>query len=199
MFDFFASLFGSGFLLSKYMSDKRQTNAYNKKINNAKEINEMLNASLEQEETLKDMLLKNNDNNILESISSELTEIYGDDWKNHYQDLSNFDCEYSHIQYPWGVAFHILLAKQGLKPRMFSTYYDLMGNEDMTNRKIKVCEIIECHIQSFYPDLQMIFVPGSHIGKPDMFYTELYMGKIWWQHEMPIITNKWHPPVKRLW
>ena len=69
----------------------------------------------------------------------------------------------------------------------------------MTNRKIKVCEIIEHHIQSFYPDLQMIFVPGSHIGKPDMFYTELYMGKIWWQHEMPIITNKWHPPVKRLW
>ena len=28
MFDFFASLFGSGFLLSKYMSDKYQTNAY---------------------------------------------------------------------------------------------------------------------------------------------------------------------------
>ena len=55
MFDFFASLFGSGFLLSKYMSDKHQTNVYKKKINNAEEINKMLNASLEQEETLKDM------------------------------------------------------------------------------------------------------------------------------------------------
>ena len=94
MFDFFASLFGSGFLLSKYMSDKHQTNVYKKKINNAEEINKMLNASLEQEETLKDMLLKNDKNSILESISSELTEIYGNDWKNYYQDLSNFDCEF---------------------------------------------------------------------------------------------------------
>lgn len=199
MWDFFESLFGGAFWIGKCINEKHKKNVYENRRCKASAITNMIRATAEQEEYIKKELLANSRFEFLKSISSELSEVYGDNWSEYFVDISEFDIQYQHIEYPWGAAFHILLAKQGIKPRMFSTFYSLIGDESITARKIKVCELIEKNIQKYHPELKMVFVPGNEFCPNETYHKELCNGKIWWEHEVTFSNSKYNLPVQRLW
>lgn len=199
MWDFFESLFGGAFWISKCVNEKHKKNVYENRRCKANAITNMIRATAEQEEYIKRELLSDSRFELLNSISSELSEVYGDNWSEYFMDISEFDIQYQHIEYPLGTAFHILLAKQGVKPRMFSTFYSLIGNESITARKIKVCELIEKNIRKYHPELKMVFVPGNEFCPDETYHKELCNGKIWWEHEMTFSNSKYNTHVQRLW
>ena len=47
----------------------------------------------------------------------------------------------------------------------------------------------------------MMFVPGKVMSDVDTvrFYDELYMGKIYWKHNIPPRHKRWNPEIKALW
>lgn len=66
---------------------------------------------------------------------------------------------------------------------------------------IKACRCIEKNINVFFPELKMMFVPGKVMSDVDTvrFYDELYMGKIYWKHNIPPRHKRWNPEIKALW
>lgn len=203
MFDFFIALFGGAYWTGKFAHEKSICNSYERNRKTADEINLRLRATLPQELEIEQRL-KNPQtrDEALEEISSELHEIYGNTWRDEFNDDSRFDKDIGFIYSPWGKAFHLLLSQQGKLPRMFSYNYSLGGlGEQRMNFVIQTCQIIERNIQKIYPELRIMFVPGAEFGtsNPMKYYDELYMGELWWEHNIPPTNRNWNPPIRRIW
>lgn len=112
----------------KYIDEKTNVEIAQKKENDAEEINKKINATHEEELFVKS-LLKNEDTRwqTLDSISTELEDVYGVCWKKLFQDDAKFEWEISTIYASWGKAYHLLLSKKGKIPRMFSKAYPQIG------------------------------------------------------------------------
>ena len=199
MFEFFLALFGGIYWGSKCINEKHQKRKYNYSKKQSRIIDESITATKEEEINLKNSLLSENRLELLQSIAPELSEIYGDTWYREFSDTSDFDTQYNWIEYPWGTAFNLLLAKKGLKPRMSGYYYDLSGGGDITERKVKVCKLIEKNIQTLHPELRMIFIPGNKSFDDYTFYEEIYMGELWWEHNATFLGGKYKIPTRYLW
>ena len=98
----------------KYIDEKTNVEIAQKKENDAEEINKKINATHEEELFVKS-LLKNEDTRwqTLDSISTELEDVYGVCWKKLFQDDAKFEWEISTIYASWGKAYHLLLSKKG--------------------------------------------------------------------------------------
>ena len=121
---------------------------------------------------------------VLEEISDELEEIYGKNWREIFRNLPYRQTQTITLDYDCGIAFHILCSKKGKLPKLFSDWYEMMGNEEVREKKIKTCKIIEKNIQKVHPELEIVFMPGKKIlpDKSIRYYTELYRGKLKWKH-----------------
>lgn len=97
----------------KYIDEKTNVEIAQKKENDAEEINKKINATHEEELFVKS-LLKNEDTRwqTLDSISTELEDVYGVCWKKLFQDDAKFEWEISTIYASWGKAYHLLLSKK---------------------------------------------------------------------------------------
>lgn len=195
---------GGIYWVYKYIDEKTNKEIAQKYRNNADAINKRITASADEEYFIK-RSLKNEETRweMLNSISHELNEIYGYDWRRYFQEDSKFESDYTMISFPWGKAYHLLLSKRGKIPSLFASMYQLggVGNEGM-EYIIRTCEYIEKNINSFYPELKMVFVPGRDIsteGTDHRFYEELYLGRLYWEHNLPQRNKNWNPPIKRLW
>lgn len=163
----------------KYIDEKTNVEIAQKKENDAEEINKKINATHEEELFVKS-LLKNEDTRwqTLDSISTELEDVYGVCWKKLFQDDAKFEWEISTIYASWGKAYHLLLSKKGKIPRMFSKAYPLAGGVEKTDQTIRTCKHIEKNIQTYYPEIRMMFVPGHSIAssQENEYYDDLCRG-----------------------
>ncbi len=202
MFEFFIALFGGSYYLTKGFlssSEKNKNDEWNSQSQNT---HETLKATLAEEREIVEGL-KNPEERwaFLDSISEELSEIYGDSWRDEYNDINtNY---ISFLTNPLGIAFHVLLSKKYKVPRMFSDRYALDGLGELgMQRVIKACSIIEKNIQQRHPSLKILFVPGVNMlskGGRTEYYTKLEQGHLYWEHNIPLRNYKWNPPIKRLW
>lgn len=186
----------------KYIDEKTNAEIAQKKENDAAEINKKINATLEGELFVKS-LLKNEDTRwqTLDSISAELEDVYGVCWRKHFQDDAKFEWEISTIYASWGKAYHLLLSKRGKIPRMFSKTYPLAGGGEKTDQTVRICKHIEKNIQTYYPELRMMFVPGHGISSSyeNEYYDDLCRGQLYWEHNIPPRNKKWNPNIRQLW
>lgn len=196
-------LVGGIYWIYKYIDEKSNEEAFQRHENQAEKINEKLKATQDEELYVKS-LLKNEDTRwkALESISADLTEIYGLGWKKYFQDDSDFEGDYSMIYSQWGKAYHLLLSKQGKIPKMFSDTYPLAGGGEKTNQTIRTCKNIEKNIQMYHPEVRIMFVPGSYFSittHENEYYEDVCMGKLYWEHNIPLKNKKWNPNIRKLW
>lgn len=196
-------LIGGVYWVYKYIDEKTNEEIAQRYRNNADEINKKITASADEEYSIKSSL-KNEETRweMLSSISCELNEIYGDTWRRYFQDDSKFESEYTMIGFPWGKAYHLLLSKRGKIPSLFAATYQLGGVDDKRMQCIiRTCRCIEKNIRVFYPDLNIVFVPGKRMSAKDgcEFYDELSMGKLYWEHNIPHRNKNWNPEIRRLW
>lgn len=175
------------------------------------ELKSMAKATWKQEmEILKGLKDANTRQELLNSISEELTEIYGESWKDEFEINSEADIEstYKDAYYPYGAAFHILLSKQGNIPMTSSDYYDLGVREFLisadahakkVDKLVKTCRIIEQNVQKEHWQLRMVFVPRAKItGNYKQGDSEdLAFGKIYWEHCIP--EGSGNTATRRLW
>lgn len=197
-------LVGGVYWIYKYIDEKTNEEIVQKHQDNASKINKKITASRSEEDFIKSAL-KNKETRweMLNSISYELNEIYGDNWKKHFQNDSRFESEYMMITSSWGKAYHLLLSKNGKIPNLFATSYQLggVGNERM-QYIIRTCKCIEKNIDAFTPGLKILFVPERKMiesGTDCGFYEDLYLGKLYWEHNIPPRNKKWNPQIKSLW
>lgn len=196
-------LIGGAYWVYKFIDEKANEEVAQKFQENADEINQKITASRAEEEYIKNVLKSNGSRwDALNSISSELRQIYGTEWKKYFIDLSNFESEYTMIYFPWGKAYHLLLSKSGKIPSLFAAKYQLGGvGDERMKYIIKTCQCIEKNIQLYYPELRILFVPGKQTYVKDgcKFYSELSMGSLHWEHNIPHRNKKWNPEIKSLW
>lgn len=189
MWTFFFVIFVGGYWLFRIIDDCAETECYQKESEKIAKIREELRAPLSLEEDiigyLRDKTLRWES---LRQISDELKEIYGSDWSLEFRgDASGDTCWMAD---PWSIAIHLILAKKGLLPRIYS--YKL-GYKDEYLRKIQIhaCHIIERLMQQKHPEmnLKMVFIPefsfkgyGKNLHK--VYYDEVYRGKLVWNFEV---------------
>lgn len=196
-------LIGGVYWTYKFMDEKIDEEIAQKYENNANEINRKIRATQDEEQYIKNSLKSSETRwKMLDSISDDLEKIYGADWMMFFTNDSNFEGEYSMIYSSWGKAYHLLLSKIGKIPTIFSRTYQLGGVGDKRRHYIiEACRCIEKNIKIFYPDLRIMFVPGSRIcgGNKQEFYDEIYLGELYWEHNIPHRNKKWNPEIRRLW
>lgn len=189
MWSLFFVIFVGGFWLFKIIDDKAETECHQKEVIKVTEIRNELKVPISLENDisayLRDEVLRMES---LRQISAELKEIYGENW------ISEFRGTYSEDHYwmadPWSIAFHLILAKKGLLPSIYS--YKLgYKSEQLRKIQIHTCHIIENLMRQKHPtlDLKLVFVPGmtySGYGKNihKIYYEEVYRGKLIWNFEV---------------
>ena len=111
----------------KYIDEKTNVEIAQKKENDAEEINKKINATHEEELFVKS-LLKNEDTRwqTLDSISTELEDVYGVCWKKLFRDDAKFEWEISTIYASWGKAYHLLYQKKAKFQECFPRHILLM-------------------------------------------------------------------------
>lgn len=196
-------LIGGAYWTYKFIDEKVDEEIAKKYSYNSAEINKKIMATRGEEDSIK-YALKNIETRwqMLNSISDELREIYGIDWRKHFQEDSKFESEYSMIYFPWGKAYHLLLSKRGRIPCLFSSTYQLGGvGDERMNYIIKTCQCIERNIRIYYPELKIMFVPGkrTHVKDGCEYYAQLNMGKLYWEHNIPHRNKQWNPEIRCLW
>lgn len=204
MFDFLTALFGGIFYYGEVSSEKAIERDYEKDKTERYNLHKEL--SLTDDENAK--LIKtfiHGDRKIqlemLEGISDELKEIYGENWRDNYPNGGS-DYWSMELREPWGIAYHILASKMHKLALFASFKYSLSGGlgEQRGIYVINACKIIERNMQEEYPELKLIFVPAVKPGTDPLEYHEsLWLGSLWWEHMLPKTNKKYNPPVKRLW
>lgn len=195
-------LVGGVYWCYKYIDEKINEELSQRKRDHADEVNQKIRATADEEALIKS-LLKNEDTrwNTLDSIAMELEDVYGVYWRGYFQDDSRFEWDFSTIYASWGKAYHLLLSKKGMIPRMFSDAYSLAGGGEKTNQTIKTCKYIERNIQEHHPGLRMMFVPYHCFSRiyENEFNDEICIGKLYWEHNIPQRNKRWNPDIRQLW
>lgn len=201
MWSFFGFLIFGGYVAWKLIDDRATKEVYDNFRDRTERIaNDIKLPSKESEYIEKQIKSPDTRIMVLEEISDELEELYGENWREIFGNLPYRQTQTITLDYDCGVAFHILCSKKGKLPKLFSDWYKLMGNEEVIDRKIKACKIIEKNIQKIHPELEMVFMPGKKVisNKNVKFYTELYRGEIIWKHNIVPGCDEWKA-IRRLW
>lgn len=205
MFDFLTALFGGIFYYGDISSEKAIEKAREKEWNDMLELHYSISMTPEENSYMIKTFIEGDtciQKEILESLSDELTEVYGQNWRDFYPSGGSKYWSME-LREPWGLAYHILVAKKMHKLAFFASgSYNLSGGlgEERGTYVIKACKIIEKYMQEKYPDLKLWFVPGQKIGSnPTEYHESLWLGELVWEHRLPRMTKKWNPPIKRLW
>lgn len=189
MWSLFFVLFVGGFWLIRIIDDKTETECYQKEVEEIAKVREELKAPISLENDISEHLRdKTFRMESLRQISAELKEVYGENW------ISEFKGTYSEDNYwmadPWSIAFHLILAKKGLLPSIYS--YKLgYKSEQLRKIQIHTCHIIEKLMQQKHPalDLKLLFVPeitynGYGKNARKIYREEVYRGKLIWNFEV---------------
>ena len=202
MWNFFFLFLIGVYLLIKYTEDKADDNANKAREKLIAETELKIRATYGMETKLEEALVKEDTRwKTLDYISDELREVYGDEWKSRFREdavVESISVDILCISRPYGVAFNILLAKHGKIPNL-TFQYDLGGVREV-EFAVKGCQIVERCMQEMYPDMKMVYGPGSKInGKLKEYYPEVHRGKIYWEYNAPRYARGFEPPITRLW
>lgn len=204
MFELLIALFGGIFYYGMISSEKATEKAYEKNKKERYDFHKSVSLSEDEDAMLIRTFIHGNfesQQSILNSISSELEEIYGENWIDNYPEGGS---EYwsMRLREPWGIAYHILASKMH-KLALFDSYrYSLSGGlgEKRGIYVIRACKIIERNMQERYPELKLWFVPAQKPGtEPLEYHDSIWLGSLCWEHMLPKVNKKWNPPIKRLW
>lgn len=205
MWSFVIAFIGIVYYGIRIALESGEKEANDRHLKNSKAIQDKITATLDEEMELREDMRNRGkrEGKLLHHIESELAEIFGSGWR---QEIYEYPFEETTcISQPWGIVFHLLLAKRGKVYVFNRDGYELDGMSDIQRKHvIKLCEIIERNIQINYPELRLIFHPG-HFTEIDSrglhtgYREELYMGKIEWEHNLPVRNKKYNPPTRRLW
>lgn len=206
MFDFLTALFGGIFYYGEISSEKAINRAREQEHRERMERHKNVSLTEEEQSELSNALFYNEDAEVrkvlLESISDELEEVYGDNWRDNYYPLGGHKWHDSGVREPWGVAFHILASKKYKLPMFLSSSYELgFGLSDSRRQEaIRACKVIERNMQKRYPELRLWWVPRCiPNSKPLQYFEELGGGSLVWEHMLSKLNKKYNPPIKRLW
>lgn len=202
MWSLFGLLAVGGFILTKYISDSSTTKAVELKREKAENINKLLDMTYDDEISL-DESLKDDEcrEKLLSSINDGMEYIYCKQWRSLLVNSTYSSAIYDELNTIWGVIFHLLCAKNG-KIVLNQRSYSLAGNPELCKQKVRACEIIERYIKYKHPDLELVFVPGWKISTSSTqldYHEELCMGKLWWKHNLPVLSREQMSYVKKLW
>lgn len=180
MWNFFFLFLIGVYLLIKYTEDKADDNANKAREKLIAETELKIRATYGMETKLEEALVKEDTRwKTLDYISDELREVYGDEWKSRFREdavVESISVDILCISRPYGVAFNILLAKHGKIPNL-TFQYDLGGVREV-EFAVKGCQIVERCMQEMYPDMKMVYRPGSKInGKLKEYYPEVHRGR----------------------
>ena len=201
MWSFFGFLIFGGYIAWKLIDDRATKEALDDFMNKEERINNDIKLSSSESDYIASQI-KSFDTRImvLEEISDELEEIYGENWREIFENLPYRQTQTLTLDYDCGIAFHILCSKKGKLPKLFSDWYEMIGNEEVREKKIKTCKIIEKNIQKVHPELEIVFMPGKKFlpDKSIKYYTELYRGKLVWKHTILPWCDEWKV-IRKLW
>lgn len=203
MFELLIALFGGIFYYGVISSEKAIEYNDKKTEREKAKFRESISLTLEEARELNIEFLEGDRDyqmRVLESISEELTEVFGENWKEYYLGSSRY-CSTINVYEPWGMAYHILASKKGKLTGIVSSY-SLGHNmqEERRRQVIKTFEIVERNMQKEHPEMRLVFVPRMKEGtNPLEYYEEIGLGSLDWEHELPRRNKKWNPPIKRLW
>lgn len=104
------------------------------------------------------------DMSLLEEISSELTEVYGANWKDKYRIGVANPTQWTMSDSPWFIAYNILWSKRGKASQSLvgSWLWKFYGplDSEKSKAKLAMCKIIERNMRNFYPDFRIILQPA---------------------------------------
>ena len=202
MWSLFGLLAVGGFILTKYISDSSTTKAVELKREKAENINKLLEMTYDDENSLDESLKDDKcREKMLLSIKDGMEYIYGKQWHSLLENSTYSSAIYDELNTIWGVVFHLLCAKNG-KIVLSQRNYSLAGSPELCEQKVRACEIIERYIKNIYPDLELVFVPGWKISAsstPLDYHEEICMGKLWWKHNLPVMSKEQKLHIRKLW
>lgn len=212
MVEFFIALFGGLYLTARWIKESSDEEAFAKHQERSINISKMLWGDGSEEREIRSMLRDDKQRMpLLNQISDELTEVFGDnwieafecDWCEKYGTRKDFSWQVGLITNPYDVALHILLSHQGRIEWLSTTGYQIW-RLDFRGEAIKALQIVERNLREHYPsyDLQLIFVPHNEVDRHGklVFDDALQRGEIEWSyHIIYSWVRKYKVPVKRLW
>ena len=185
MFEFFIALFGGLFYGGKHVNYKSKV----KQVKHSEELHNEISCSYEYLTNTKKWFLDDRCG-ILNSISDDLQEVFGKQWRELFCDTVVFGTipntgMVNRYANQWEIALNIYISKKGYVPPYTIAGYSLMNVQDtQRSRIIKMCEIIERNInnlrttQSKQP-LKIFFVPND-VG--NRISSKLSDGTLMWRH-----------------
>lgn len=197
MWSLFGLLAVGGYIIVKYIDDASTAEANELRRRRSKDINKQIEMSYDEIRTL-DKSLKDDRcrEELLLSINDEMKYVYGEQWYSLLKNSTYSSSIYNELNTIWGIVFHLLCAKSGkIVPNQIN--YSLAGSPELCGQKIRACEIIERYIRKIHPDLELIFIPGWKVSSD--YYEEIYMGKLWWRHNLPVLNKEQKIYIKKLW
>lgn len=181
MLDFFVALFGGAFWFTKIGHENSKISAHDRWSKKSRAINEKIKSDWSYDYRLRDNL-KDADKRreFLITIGPALREVFGDSWRENFNDLSGLKTSLSSIYNPWDVAIHIFLAKECGRIPQNCYEYDVPANREWREIVFKTCKIIERNIQKRYPEMRIVL--------------DCRDGCLNWEHDVPP-----RNPTERLW
>jgi hypothetical protein len=171
LFDLLIALFGGAYYTSKISADKSARNYNAKRFQNGTEMfNEI--SSDGALDTQMIISLRNPETrwNLLNSICSELHEVFGNGWEDKYNSTANFvESKYYMQEFddsrgnPWWVAHSILISKAGRVPILLRRH-ELHGSSEMIDIQIKTFRIIEREIKKVHPRYGIVITQTKNSG-----------------------------------
>ncbi len=142
-----------------------------------------------------------------ENILDDITEFYGDEWREVFSNIESDDCirQINFTPEPLGIARMFLSSKRGIEPFIINRYnlYNFRGYKKEIDKikMIHMYKIYERNMQKFYPEIYLVYTPGSKFNtysREYMISDNIYDGKLWWNFSAPCPCRKWHPKIKTL-
>lgn len=160
MFDLFLALFGGAYYTSKIKQDKRSSKIYDNYHNFGEEIREKICCSVHEDLNLRSLLRDSEKaNEALSFISKELSDIYGDNWREKIKANNFFIGNWSQGSNSgiWNVVLLLYCAKK-LHKSAFNHDYVFLSNTNNDVELRMALRIVEKEIQSIYPERHLVCI-----------------------------------------
>lgn len=199
MFEFFIALFGGAYYGGKIAVEQQQHQKFEKWNDTRRDIDIKL-GNFNRNEIFQTLEDSERRWNLLNIISEDLKEVFGDSWK---EELNS--CEFARqtdmrIQ-PWGIVYHIILSKKGAIDTLVGRYNLDFVSEFQRNRIIKAGKVLERNIRKRYPQLSLVFCPQTDFVKRGrkvevVHRPEIALGTLCWSHHIGDMAKA---GCRRLW
>ena len=163
MFDFFIAIFGIIYFAIRCAVEEGSKKADKEMSKRSLEKHQSIEMNAGEQTILsKELEDPVRRNELMHSISSELCEIYGQNWEELFSKYA-YNQTFFIRDIPWGIPLHILISKKAKVGALGCEKYELWGPKELRERLIKACEIIERNVKKEHPEMNLVFVPRTII------------------------------------